>query len=379
MDKISRGAIAALVAAIALMAPAAFADIKAFNTAVQKGDYKTAAAEARTIWPGWNKADPDTATVAREFGFISYAAGDYAAARDYGQFLKDQGASLAKPDDQPETSAVLLAASEYQLAANAGTRKQLFDALTARAAEPGFDNISYLAAESLLARDLADGDWKRAEESARVAGRLTATGGAAFESEQWKYRMYAAAAHYLRNSSRDAYQEIIGVHEGLVAAIDNAPSDAAAAKLAPIFWQARAWRSSMRSHIRSSYMQLNRRSQDEKQDLAVKHPSRPTVVPAETPENTPCPTKLDFKHPPKYPSSALFRGFVGTVIVKVDVDASGKPSNASTLAAIPQATFSDAVMKMIGEMTIKPDKGYDASGCSLERKDRFIEFAFSFR
>ena len=56
---------------LALLTGAAFADIGAFNAAVKAGDYKTAASEAKVIWAGWNHADPDTAVVAREFGFAS--------------------------------------------------------------------------------------------------------------------------------------------------------------------------------------------------------------------------------------------------------------------------------------------------------------------
>jgi TonB family protein len=368
------------IIALGFLAAPAFADIKAFNAAVQKGDYKTAAAEAKTIWPTWNKADPDTATVAREFGFISYAAGDYAAARDYGQFLKDQGAALAKPDDQPATSAVLLAASEYRLGANADTRKRLYDALSGRANEPGFDNISYLAADSLMVRDLDDSQWRDAENSARLASRIAKAGGPAYESDFWKYKMYAAVAAYLRSNSRDAYSELIDIHAALVDAIEKAPTDAAAAKLAPIFWQAKAWRSSMHSHIRSSYVQLNRLSQDEKWDRDTRYPSRPSVIPPDAPEDSPCQTTNEFEHTPKYPTSAQFRGFVGTVIVKMDIDAEGKPSNVSTLAAVPQKTFSEAVLKMVGEMTVKPDKKkYDASGCTLARQNKVIEFKFTMR
>jgi TonB family protein len=354
--------------------------MRAFNAAVKAGDYKTAAAEAKTTWPSWNKTDPDTAIVAREFGFASYVAGDYAAARDYGQFLKDQGAGLAKPDDQPATSAVLLAASEYRLGVSTDTRARLYDALAARAAGAGFDNISFLAADNLMARDFDDAHWRDAENSARLASRIVASAGPAYEPQLWTYKMYAAVAAYLFSNSRGSYRELIDVHEGLIDAIDKAPSDAAAARLAPIFWQAKAWRSSMHSHIRSSYTQLSHLSFDEKWDTDTRHPERPSIIPPKTPDDTPCRTTNEFEHPLKYPTSALFRGFVGTVIVKLDVDAQGKPSNVSTLAAIPQKTFGEAVLKMVGEMTVKPDKKkYDASRCTLARQNKFIEFKFTMR
>ena len=53
----------------AAIASPAVADIKAFNAAVKAGDYKTAAAEAKSTWAAFDKTSPDTASVAREFGF----------------------------------------------------------------------------------------------------------------------------------------------------------------------------------------------------------------------------------------------------------------------------------------------------------------------
>ncbi|HOZ26952.1 MAG TPA: hypothetical protein PK080_06310, partial [Hyphomonadaceae bacterium] len=71
---------AAFIAALLIVAPAS-ADIKSFNAAVTAGNYKQAAIEAKAVWAGWDRQRPDTALIAREFGYVSYVAGDYAAAR----------------------------------------------------------------------------------------------------------------------------------------------------------------------------------------------------------------------------------------------------------------------------------------------------------
>ena len=65
----------------------AMADIKAFNAAVKAGNYKQAAVEAKSVWATWDRQDRDTAVMAREFGFVSYVAGDFAAARDFAQTI----------------------------------------------------------------------------------------------------------------------------------------------------------------------------------------------------------------------------------------------------------------------------------------------------
>src|SRR5262249_37719222 len=138
----------------------------AYNAAVKAGDYKAAAVEAKGIWPTFDKTAQNTAEVAREFGFASYVAGDYAQAREFGQFLKDKGASLPKPDDEPASSGVLLAAADYKLDAKPAAREALFAALTARAAQPGTDNITLMAAESLYLGDWAAANFLKVEKSA---------------------------------------------------------------------------------------------------------------------------------------------------------------------------------------------------------------------
>jgi hypothetical protein len=91
----------------------AFADVKAYNAAVKAGDYKTAAAEAETIWQTWDKQSPDTALMAREFGFAALVSGRNDLAQTFGAFLVQQGKLLHTPDDQPATSAVLKAVADF--------------------------------------------------------------------------------------------------------------------------------------------------------------------------------------------------------------------------------------------------------------------------
>lgn len=75
----------ALGLGLAVLAGPARADIKSFNAAMQKGDYKAAAAEAASTWPTLNKSRDDLAIIAREVGFAAYLAGDFAAAKTYGE------------------------------------------------------------------------------------------------------------------------------------------------------------------------------------------------------------------------------------------------------------------------------------------------------
>lgn len=161
----------------AATAESAVADIAAFNAAIKANDYKTAAVEAKAIWPAFDKSDRDTAPVARMFGLASYMGGDYGAAHDFGVFLQASGASLATPDDMPATSAVLLAAADYRLNPVKG-RSALQAALKAREEKPTTDAITILAAEALFVGDRQSGAWEKLESSATMAAELIGRGGA---------------------------------------------------------------------------------------------------------------------------------------------------------------------------------------------------------
>ena len=164
------------VACAAGLAFGASAGIPEFNDAMRRGDIQAASVEAVDTWESWDKTHPDTALMAREFGFVSMLAGNYEAARDFARFLADQGAHLPKPDDFPLTSAVLLWAAEYKLSGSAEMRDALAVSLRQRAEIEGVDLITAAGAEALYSGDWVTGDWERLIESAGLAVELMALG-----------------------------------------------------------------------------------------------------------------------------------------------------------------------------------------------------------
>lgn len=228
-----RGVLAACALVLLHAAPAS-ADIRAFNAAMKAGNYQQAAAEAKTVWATWDRQDRDTAVMAREFGFASYAAGDYAAARDYGLFLKEHGATLSTPDDLPAISAVLLAAANFRLDTNAATRTALFDALRKRQAAPGLDLQTALSAEALYMSDRARGDWSNAWDAARLAHELLSRGGPALAPRMLRARASYATTGFIKGRQRQGYTEIADAHDAVVDALDITTSAAVRAELIPL-------------------------------------------------------------------------------------------------------------------------------------------------
>ncbi|MET0568655.1 MAG: hypothetical protein ABWZ74_06215, partial [Hyphomicrobiaceae bacterium] len=65
----------------------AFADIKAYNAAVQRGDIAAAATEAEAVWQTLDKTKPNTVVIARDFAFTAMRAGRTAAALVFARWL----------------------------------------------------------------------------------------------------------------------------------------------------------------------------------------------------------------------------------------------------------------------------------------------------
>jgi hypothetical protein len=358
--------------ALSFLAATAHADMRAFNAAVKAGDYKTAAAEAKTTWPSWNKTDPDTAIVAREFGFASYVAGDYAAARDYGKFLKDQGASLAKPDDQPETSAVLLAAASYRLGATAETRQNLVVALKTRMAFDGLDNVSVLAVEALYRTDWASAAWSKVAESGTLATALLGRGGEQLAPRAMEARITAAAAGFLGGPDKDDYNAMVDAHDAVIDAIDAATDSKKRSAMTSLKYLTQAWANSIATYFDSS-VQIGSNIPKNVKWRKLKDPKTPLFESGAT-EGAPCRGRIDAAGL-SYPSSAAYKDMIGTVIMKYDFDQEGRVIASEILASAPAKHFAEAVLQASPGFRLVRIKE-DPAGCGLAIRNRVITFAF---
>ena len=343
------GVFAACVVVLLGAAPA-LADIKAFNAAVKAGNYKQAAAEARSVWATWDRQDRDTAVMAREFGFVSYVAGDYAAARDYGLFLKDHGASLPTPDDLLATSAVLLAAADFRLGANTSTRTELFNALKKREAAPGLDLQTALSAEALYMSDWGKGDWNKAWESAKLARTLLERGGSQLAPRALRARSSLVTAGFIKGRQTQDYAEIVDAHDAVIDAIDVATNAADRAELIKLKFHLNAWAYSVQSYFDAS-QQTGSNIPRQVRDRELKKPAT-ALFPETTPEEIACKMEINTGQV-RYPDSQLFQGMVGTVILKLDVDHEGRISKPEVLASVPEAGFADPLMKSIHSASFK--------------------------
>lgn len=359
----------------AVGAPMAAADIAAFNAAVTRGDYPAAAAAAADAWPDLDKTREDLPLIAREFAFAAVVAKDFGAAKQYAE-----AAIAFGPDSDPLGVATVLAArASLAQSPSVDTRRQLFDSLTHRASHEGTDLISILAADVLLGHDVETGNWADAIQSAELGVTLTSRGGGRdFRIKQHEFALSQNISTFMdsRRSEvrKNVYPGIIDLFRAIAADMERMPSDEAAEPFLPIYWNVRAWESSIRASMGALRGEQRKAAEALNEELAPMRVTRLT----QSPSSEECPSAPAFARKPVYPSSAFYKGMVGTIIIAVDVDAGGGVTKHKLLAAFPQRHFKEAVDKYVEGMRFKKGNGWDASKCSLVAQDRVVTFAFQF-
>jgi TonB family protein len=368
MVGVKRLAVAAAVLT-ALCLPA-LADIRSFNAAMEKRDYKAAASAAASAWPGLDKSRADIAIIAREFGFAAYVAGDFAAARTYGEAAYRGSVAAGEAPDLQASSEVLLRLAAYRLDSSDGTRDQLYAALERRSAQGGLDLVSYLGADAVVTHDFAREYWKSAVSSAALGEKLTLAGGAAYLARANEFALLNTVAAYMDEPRMASIRDLSILRSKILVAINLAASDAGAADLVSVYWDLMAWRDTMRLHMqaRGDYKVSDESGSAMLSGRALR------LLGAVVPPNG-CPS-LELKEKPNiYPQSAQGQGLVASVIARFDIGADGRIQKAELLAAVPAKHFGDAVLSAQDRYQFGPGKGSPA-GCSLARTGMIFTFNF---
>jgi TonB family protein len=378
-------AFACTCAVVALIAGPAFADIKSFNTAVNAGEFKKAAAEAASTWPTLDKSRADIGLIAREFGFVSYVAKDYAAAKTYAEFAAAHKAEEPEAAETQTLANILLRAAEYRLKPSEATRDALFGALEMRAALPSFDNISFAATEAVVGHDLEKGRWRDAMSSTELGTKLATAGGAYYAYERRKYELYRNVADYRVREKAETYDRLTELIEAICVEAAAIPSDRPAQRFVELFWEAWAWRATLSAHLTSRRVSEHlRASEQRKADekarwerfTASEQLRRRLGQPPTEPDAAACEKTFDARRKPEFPSSALHRGFVGSVVLRANIDDSGKLQNPEILAAVPEKYFGGAVLEAFDDMRYVPGKVWNPGECKMAQTGKVITFEF---
>lgn len=354
MGYIGKQAVAALAALSLLTAPAS-ADIRAFNAAVQAGDYRAAVAAANETWPSIQNT-PDAAAIAREFGWVAMLAGQPNVALTYSRFLVEQGATLARPDTSPAVSRVLHDWASLAVGPSPQARAQLLASLRQRGAATGRDLISARAAHALHAQSVAAGDWVQAYDSALLAIRFLDELGPPSPASRYELRRGVAVSSFMRVKSAEAYNALYDVAAELAEQVAATPPGPARDRLASEYFQSVAWGDVMHGALPAAIRKVTPDRRNAVRQLAeILYPAPgDTALPR-------CRISLtrEFRSP-GFTFEPRFRDLGGEVIYALDVRPDGTFANASPLASAPHGGFANTVSSLIPGWRWQVDPGQPA-------------------
>lgn len=364
----------AFVLAVATTPASASADIRSFNAAVQAGDYRAAVAVANETWPSIDRASPDVAAIAREFGWIAMLADQPAAALIYARFLVEQGPQLAHPDASPAVSRVLLDWASLAASPSAQARTRLLGSLRLRATAPGRDLISARAAHTLYADAWGANDWVMASESSGLAIRFLDELGAGPSPARFELRRGYAVSAFMRGKSAEAYNAVYDIAGELYEEIAKTPAGPIRDRLAAEFFAATAWGDALYSALGSK----QKSTPDRRNSItAGKKSVAELLFPAPGDSSLPrCRVTLarNFRDP-GFPFDSRFRDFGGEVIYALDLEPGGTFTSPQLLAAAPHDGFAEAVADVVTSWRWKID-GPQPPSCRMP-ETHILTFEFA--
>lgn len=352
------------IAALASLCAPAHADIRAFNAAVQSGDYRAAVAAANETWPAIDRAGPDAAAVAREFGWIAMLAGQPSTALTYARFLVEQGGALAHPDTSPAVSRVLHDWASLASAVSPQTRSRLLTSLQVRAGAAGRDLISARAAQALYIEAWQANDWQQAYAAAGLAIRFLDELGAGSTPARFEMRRGLAVSAFMQAKTPEAYNAVYDVAAELYDQVAVAPAGPIRNRLAGEYYAAVAWGDVLYSALGSR----QKGTPDRRDKIhAGKKPVAELLYPAPGDPALPrCRIALarNFDNP-GFPFVQRFKDFGGEVVYALDVEAGGMFSNARLLVSAPHSGFAESVEDVLTSWRWRIDGGSQPPNCRM--------------
>lgn len=331
-----------LMAALLLAAPA-FADLKSFNAAAKAGDYKAAAAAAAEMWPTLDKAAPDIAVVAREFGWVAMLADDPRAAQVYSGFLVDTPPATAPAEYVHVVARVLHAWADFTAAPTRETRYSLAALLAERASVHATDLISLRAAQALFQDDWSRGRWKEAAADGLTGATLLRDYGKTLADAGFRFEMGAIAATFADRPRAEAANQMRALSERVLADALETADPALKDRLTRIYFNVNAW-----AQVAERMMQQqDRRFQPTKSDIARRAQKLLTPAPGDPALPECAITREASTRTPRYPSGPLFNGWPGFATYRLTVAADGRFSEIRLMGAAPHSDFGAAVDKVI--------------------------------
>jgi hypothetical protein len=354
-----RAAAFVFCAMLGLAAPA-FADLKAYNAAVLRGDFPTAASEAASTWPTLEKTRPDIFVIAREFGWT----GMLAKKPDITRTIVSSLSEMKVADPSPEVTAVLLAWANFSIEPNNGTRKALTEALTARVSKPQADLISIRAAQELFRNEWARDSLDSAAKIAAIGEKLVGEWGEEMIDVRYAMRRNGLVSKFVQRPDGADFTDITTlvreIDQRLRREADPKVRDRLIGELATTI----AWRG-----VEHDVLQARGRtprSPAAEQEGEERVPADEWFSAPGEPSLPLCKLSLDTAGVrPKYPKQALTKRLPGYAIYAFEPGEGGAFKSARVLGSAPHDMFAETIEEILPAWKWKMNDKNPADSCRM--------------
>ena len=334
----SLGKAAVALCFIVGLAGNASADLKAYNAAIAKSDFATAASEAASTWPTLDKARPDIGVIAIEFAWSALLASKPEIARTILSSLPPMPAK----SPEPELFRILGAWADLAIKANAQTRKELADALDARLKAPSAEVLSVRASQELFKHEWERDNFAGAARAAAIGEQLVERLGEGLIDTRYNMNRNRLVAEFLEKRSKSSYQALDVLAETMDARLAIETNPKMRDKLIGELARTIAW-----SNVERNVLEFKgQRLPKEKDECGGKDECWfPTPGDASIPV---CDIDLDTAGVrPKYPALAKAKALPGFAIYAFEVGEQGKFKSARVLGSAPHEMFTETVDEIL--------------------------------
>lgn len=228
-----------------------------------------------------------------------------------------------------------------------------------------------MASEAYYRTEWTAGAWMRAKAGAELAAELLGRSGEPWRTRTFEARMVAAAAGYIGTRTQEDYEKMLRVHDDIVDMIDSTTDAQAREAGADLMYQSRAWSLAMAAAFRRSTSLSSRIPRGIKK-REFKTPKTLNLSASE--DSNVCIGRVETKAL-KYPSSAMFSGMAGAVLIEFDFDKTGAAASYEVKAAVPARHFADSVETAAPSVRLVRRED-DEPGCALDAQDRILHIIF---
>lgn len=353
----------------ALSCGPAFADLKAYNAAVTRGDFAGASDQIQSTWAGLDKARDDIFIIGREFGWTAMLAGKPVLARDVVMSLSGSSAV----DDTPELTAVLLAWANFKISADTANREKLFEALRTRTQKTQKDLISVRASQDLFRSEWVRDDMKGAAEAAQIGHKVVAELDGDMVDILYTMRRFEAVSRFVQKPDRSDYAMISALADEIDGRLKNETDPKKRDGLITALAHTLAWQGVEEEVLRLRGRSLAgfERDSDDRDTTAWFPVSGDPSVPV-------CRIRMDLNGKrPEYPAKAQSKRLPGYAIYVFELGENGALASGRVLGSAPHEAFNETIEEVMPAWRWKMADGQLEATC--RRPDKLVvHFMFQF-